>query len=430
MLLRHSFLVNLFLHLTLGFGALLLASCQARTPSDSGSTAVVAGAGLAAPPATTEDRLAFVGSLFRGTEQYENFNRLKELFPSNTISASPTPHVFPTAVELSLPGQYTYGGATKSSATMLEETHTSALIVIHDGKIRYENYWLTGGEDVNWMSFSTGKSFVSAMIGIAIDDGLIESVETPITRYVPELAGSAYDGVRIKDVLQMSSGARWNEDYSDPDSDIMRYAKVWAGAGSGSFDAFTATLTREREPGTYNYYNSTDTQALGMLLQRATGMTMSAYAEQELWHPLGMEHDAYWITDKVGTEMAAGGLQVVARDYAKFGQLYLQKGQWQGKQIVSEDWVADSLVADAPHLKAAAHPEYPVGYGYQWWLPVSDEGEYSAIGVYNQFIYVNPTRNLVIVKLSANPSYGQTNDDSSFRELETFEFFRAIGAQL
>lgn len=374
-------------------------------------------------------RLAFVGGLFQGGEQYEAFARLETLFPAHKITASPAPVVFPQGRAMVMPEGYRYKGRNRSTAALLEETRTTALVVIRDGEIRHERYWLTGGEQVTWMSFSVGKSFLSALIGIAIDDALIESVDVPITRYVPELNGSAYDGVRIKDVLQMSSGARWNEDYSDPNSDIMRYGKVWAGAGSGSFDTFTATLTREREPGTYNYYNSTDTQALGMLLSRATGMSLSAYAEQELWHPLGMERDAYWITDKTGIEMAAGGLQAVARDYAKLGQLYLQKGEWHGKRIVSQAWVEDSLVADAPHLQAAAHPDYPVGYGYQWWLPVSEEGEYSAIGVYNQFIYVNPSRNLVIVKLSANPDYGRTNDESSFRELETFEFFRALGEQ-
>ena len=144
--------------------------------------------------------------------------------------------------------------------------------MLRDGEIRYENYWLTGGPEVTWMSMSVGKSFVSALIGIAIEEGLIGSIEEPITDYVPELLGSAYDNVRIKDVLQMSSGARWNEDYSDPESDIMRYA-VTFGSG-GSLDEFTASLEREREPGTYNYYNSTDTQALGMLLRRATNRTL------------------------------------------------------------------------------------------------------------------------------------------------------------
>lgn len=408
-------------------GLVALVACQSGTlepaipvAADSGSVAV----------GSVEERLAFVGGLFRGGEQYQTFHRLEQIFPAQRIAASTRPFQFPQGEALSVPETYSFAGANKQSSAFLQETQTSALVVIQDGQLRYENYWLTGGKDVTWISFSVAKSFVSALIGIAIDDGLIESVETPITRYVPELAGSAYDGVRIKDVLQMSSGARWNEDYSDPDSDIMRYGAVWAGAGSGSFDEFTATLEREREPGTYNYYNSTDTQALAMLVSRATGMSLSAYAEQELWQPLGMESAGHWITDKTGVEMAAGGMLVTARDYAKLGQLFLQKGRWQGEQIVSADWVKDSLVADGAHLKASAHPDYPMGYGYQWWLPVSDVGEFAALGVYNQSIYVNPAKNLVIVKLSANADYGRTNDESSYREFETIALMRAIGEQL
>ena len=375
-----------------------------------------------------EGRGAFVGALFTGAEQYELFNRLKTVFPHRTITAGPNPYKFPVGKAMTLPATYAYAGQQHDLAQFMDDTRTVALLVIKDGEIRYEHYWLTGGVDVNWMSMSVAKSFVSALVGIAIDEKLIKGVDEPITTYVPELLGSAYDGVRIKDVLQMSSGARWNEDYSDPDSDIMRYGAVMA-TGS-SFDAFTASLERQKLPGTYNYYNSTDTQALGMLVARATGMSMSEYAQIKLWEPLGMEHNAYWITDDAGVEMAAGGLQVTARDYAKLGQLYLQQGKWQGQQIVPQAWVKDSLTADAPHLLATAHPEFPVAYGYQWWLPVSDAGEFSAIGVYNQFVFVNPEKNIVIVKLSANPKYGLTNNESSYRELESFEFFRSIMADM
>jgi len=192
---------------------------------------------------SVEERLAFVGGLFRGGEQYESFARLGQIFPARTIAAGSKVYRFSRGEALSIPESYEFEGVRKPAVAFLDDTRTSALLVLHNGEIRYENYWLTGGKEVPWISFSVAKSFVSALIGIAIDDGLIESVETPITRYVPELAGSAYDGVRIKDVLQMSSGARWVEDYSDPNSDIMRYGQVWAGAGSGSFDAFRPALS-------------------------------------------------------------------------------------------------------------------------------------------------------------------------------------------
>ena len=377
-----------------------------------------------APPARDE-RMAFVTSLFSGVEQYEAFNHLADLFPHHVIKASSSPYSFPHGEAVELPPGYRYQGEDRDTRTFLEETDTVALLVLHDGAIVYENYWLTGGPDVHWMSMSVGKSFVSALVGIAIAEGKIRSIEDPITDYVPSLAGSAYDSVRIKDILQMSSGARWDEDYSDPDSDIMRFIQAF-GTG-GSLNDFTATLVREHEPGTVNYYNSMDTQALGMLLKSTTGQSLAAYAEKNLWEPLGMERDAYWITDDSSMEMAAGGLQVTARDYAKLGQLYLNGGEWRGRQVVPADWVHDSVTPDAPHVMPGLHREYPVGYGYQWWVPQGDEGEFSAIGVYNQFIWVNPTKHVVIVKLSANSGYGLTDDDTSWREMESFALFRAIG---
>ncbi len=376
------------------------------------------------------DRARTIAGLFNGSEQYENFNRMADLFPVNTMTASDVPFDFPEGEVAPLPTSFTYKGETIDTETFLAETDTSAVLVIKDGRVRTERYMLTGGRDVNWLSMSVAKSFVSAAVGIAVEEGHITSIEEPITQYAPSLAGSAYDGVRIKDILQMSSGAAWNEDYNDPESDINRFGRIMA--LGGSFNEFAATLKPEREPGTHNHYNSTDTQVLGMLLVNATGRTMADYMEEKLWKPLGMESDAYWLIDSEGMEMAFGGLNATARDYAKLGELYRLGGNWNGTQIVPEEWVRASVTPDAPHLtpEAKAGDTFPVGYGYQWWIPASTEGEYSAIGVYNQFIYVNPARNLVIVKLSANSDYATSLDESAYREMETLEFFRTIVASI
>ena len=374
----------------------------------------------------------FALTLFSGKEQFENFARLPEIFPTKVMAASATPYQFPAyrAANIDLPEYFSFAGLPVSTDSFLAQTDTSALIVLKDWAIAYENYWLSGGPDVPWLSMSVAKSFLSAAIGIALAEGDIRSIDQPITDYVPELSQSAYAGVRIKDILQMSSGARWNEDYSDINSDINRLGRIIA--LGGALDDFVADIERAQPPGTQLRYNSADTQVLGMLLTRATGRPVSDYMEKKLWQPLGMQSNGYWLTDDRDMEMVFFGLNATARDYAKFGELFRREGMWLGQQLVPRDWVRASVTPDAPHLQygASENPLFPLGYGYQWWVLDGAAGEYSAVGVYNQFIYVNPAARLVIVKLSAFSDYATSSDISAYRELETFAFFRAIGAAL
>ena len=376
------------------------------------------------------ERTRFARNMFSGATMHGTFCRLAEIFPISTMAASPSPRPFPAGQPLALPTTFEHEGQKRSLEAFLTGTDTVALLVIEDGRLCHERYALSGGPGVQWTSMSVAKSFVSAALGIAWGDGLLGDVRQDICVHLPELRGSAYDGVSIKDVLQMSSGARWNEDYSDPDSDINRFIDVFA--NGGSFNSLAPRLVRQRPPGTYNLYNSLDTQVLGMLLKRVTGEPIRDYMERKLWHPLGMEDDAHWLVDSEGMEMAFGGLQATARDFAKIGELFRRKGDWFGRQIVPAEWVEASVTPDAPHLLPGdmTHSDSLLGYGYQWWLMDGDEGEYSAIGVYNQFVYVNPARKLVIAKLSANPTYGVTNDEASNREFETISLFRAIGKAL
>lgn len=377
------------------------------------------------------DRTEYVTSLFTGVDQRDNFQRVTQsTAPKSVMSAAPEPSPFPVGPAMALPKTYRHEGTERDLEKFLDETETMALLVLKDGALRYEWYAPWGGQKAPWVSMSVAKSFVSAALGIAVGDGLIRSIEEPVTLYLPELDGSAYDGVKIKDILQMSSGAGWNEDYSDPESDIVRLARVTLDEQTGSFNRFTTTLKRAREPGSFNLYNSTDTQVLGWLLKRVTGQSIRDYMEEKLWHPLGMEEPGTWICDGEGMEMAFGGLNATARDYAKIGELFRNGGRWKGKQIVPESWVKASVTPDAPHLMPGdtGLSDSLFGYGYQWWVPEGNEGEFSAIGVYNQFVYVNPTHGVTIAKLSASRRYGEVNDESSYREYETMSLFRAIVA--
>ncbi|MCE7997532.1 MAG: serine hydrolase [Rhodobiaceae bacterium] len=368
--------------------------------------------------------------LYNGSAQHENFCRLKELFPHSILKPASNPAVAGIGTPLPLPDQFNFEGEKRSADAFLKETDTSALLVLQNGEVRYESYFLTGGSDVQWISWSVAKSFVSALVGIAIADGHIRSVDDAISSYVPTLIGSAYEGVRIEDVLQMSSGARWSEDYSDPNAEVHRLSNVMA--GQMDLETFVAGIQRDATPGTICQYNSADTQALGLLLTRATGRSVTDYMQEKLFDPLGMEAQGYWLLDSSDMELTLGGLNLTARDFAKVGELYRNNGRLNGKQIVPEEWVRRSVAPGKPHLKpgkviVGGHV-FPFGYGYQWWIPAGDRGEFSAIGVYNQFVFVDPSRDMTIVKLSSNRAYGTTPDEATNREAETVEFLRAVAA--
>ena len=217
------------------------------------------------------------------------------------------------------------------------------------------------------------------------------------------MTSKAFDGVTVKHVLQMSSGLKFTEDYADPESDInkMSYATQ-----TMSFLDYINTLERAHAPGSYNNYASINTQLLGILVARTTGKPLSEYLQEKLWQPLGMEQQALWMLDARGDELAMGGLAVSLRDYARMGLLYLHKGQWQGKQVLPAQWVKESVTPDAPHLMPGkrASSGRETGYQYQWWLPRKADGDFYASGIWGQKIYIDPKSQIVIVKLSADPS--------------------------
>jgi CubicO group peptidase (beta-lactamase class C family) len=375
-------------------------------------------------------RLYTAVTLYDEDKIAHNFLTMYESFNSTVIPASSTPFQFPEESK-PLPNAFNYEKQSMTLTGFLDDTQTTGLLVLKDGKIAYENYWLGHAKGKPHISFSMAKSFVSALMGIAIEEGFVTSIEEAVTDYVPELAGSGYEGVSIKDVLQMSSGVAFNEDYGDFNSDVNRFSR--ATAFGTSLDDFSASLVREREPGTYHHYVSIDTQVLGMVLTRATGKSLTHYLSEKIWQPVGMEHQAFWLADDYDMELALGGLNVSLRDYAKLGWLYLNQGTWtdqQGntQQIVPKQWVIDSTKADAPHLVAGENnpaSSSSFGYGYQWWLPLGAEDEFSAQGIYNQYIYIDPDQKLVIVKNSANYRF---TDKSLNWTAKHYAMFRAISA--
>jgi len=372
-------------------------------------------------------RVYQVMTLFESENIVDNFRNMDQIFDIKTVHSGEEVNVL-KKIPGQLPESYYYKDEEKSIQDFLEETWTTGFIILKDGQIFHEEYFLGNEQDTKVISWSVSKSIVSALVGIALDKGYINDIREPVTNYVPYLQESGYSEVPIKDILQMSSGIHFNEDYADFNSDINRMGRALA--FDTSIDEFVSSLDSEKEPGTYNNYVSMDTQVLAMLLREATGQSITEYMEEELWSKTGMEEDAYWLLDSQGMELAFGGLNAVLRDYARFGLLYMYEGNYKGEQIVPASWVEDSVTPDSPHLmpgRLGANQEELMGYGYQWWLPADTDGDFMAIGIYNQYIWVHPELRVVIAKSSAYPDYDL---DGTLKTEETIAMFRSIAEDI
>lgn len=355
-------------------------------------------------------RIYHVLNLFDEDRIVENFRSMNEHFPYLPMVAATDPYIYENGAPYHIPKSFPYDEAELKTDFFLKGSKTTGLLIIKKNKIVFEEYYLGNTPTTQNISWSMAKSFVSTMIGIAYDEGLIIDLDQAVETLAPQLKGTAYEGVTIKNVLEMSTGVAFNEDYGDFFSDINKWGRAFAWGSSQ--DEFVATLIREKPQGTYHHYVSIDTHVLSMVLREVTGQSLTDYMQEKLWNPLGMEFDGYWATDDQGTEVALCGLNATLRDYGKLGSLYLNKGFWNGQQIIPEAWVEASVNPSGPHLlpgKNNPNSAHELGYGYQWWIPEGNEGEFLAQGVYNQNIYVNPSKDLVIVKLSANDRFNQVD---------------------
>ncbi|TVR50202.1 MAG: class C beta-lactamase-related serine hydrolase [Rhodobacteraceae bacterium] len=358
-------------------------------------------------------------TLFSDATRAENFRNMDAVFPARAVPRGADVWAFDRAPQ-PLPDSYDFGGTTQDLAAFLDRTETTGLLVVHRGAITHEEYRQGADDTALFTSWSVAKSVLSVLIGIAMDEGHIASLRDPIGEYVPALADSGYADVPIEDALTMSSGIAFDEDYDNPRSDInMLFFRAMA-LGTPIEDSIAA-LHSIRAPGAFNAYASSDTMALGLLLEAATGERVADYLATRLWAPMGAEADATWSTDRTGREIALCCLNATLRDYARFGRLYLEGGAREGRQIVPADWVRASVTPEAAHLQPGENPasDWTFGYGYKWWIPEDPQGDFTAIGVWGQYVYVDPAREVVIVKTSSDPAF----DDNDH---ETIAAFRAI----
>jgi len=285
----------------------------------------------------------------------------------------------------------------------LTQNNTVAFLVIRNDSILYENYFDDYEEKSIVNSFSMAKSFVSALIGCALEDGYIKSTSQSITDYLPELRENGLEVITIDDLLDMRSGIKFNESYINPFGEV---ASFYYGT---NLRKQISKLKLEKAPNTETNYRSVDTQLLGLILERALKtMTVSAYLEEKIWQPLGMEYNATWSLDreKEGLEKAFCCLNARARDFAKFGRLYLHKGNWNGQQIVSESWVTESTKIDTTN----GEDWY---YNNQWWIYENEV--FAAEGHLGQIISVHPNSNMIFVRLGSK--WGKTSNWTSIFNL-------------
>ena len=318
--------------------------------------------------------------------QIVRFRNWATLYPSRQIHRGESVQQLPRQLTDFSDLRYVVDGQSYSLADYKRLHPTAGLLVIKDGAIRHEDYGLGNDENSLWVSFSMSKSVTSMLLGAAIRDGYISSVDDPVTDYLPLLKDSAYDRASIRDVLQMASGVAWDEDYVDPQSDVLSYPSM----DVVEMLRFLGGKPRVAEPGKVFNYNTGETDLVGALVRAAIGNNLSDYLEYKIWQPFGMEADAWWATHGPAGERGGCCLNVTLRDYGRIGLLALRDGVLpNGSRVLPEGWMA---AATAPS------PAYP-GYGYLWWLP--GDGSYDARGIYGQGIHIDPAARLVIVVLSA-----------------------------
>ena len=330
------------------------------------------------------------------------FRNIHRLFPTRSVAPSATPRPL-------LPAQYplgavtfTDGDSTYDLERYLELNRVSGLLVLQYGRVALERYRLGNDERSRWMSMSVAKSVTSTLIGAALKDGKLRSLDDEVTRYVPALLGSAYEGVSVRDVLLMSSGVQWSERYTDSTSDRRRLLTAQILQVPGAVLGVMTTLPRAALPGTVNNYSTGETQVVAEIVRGAVGKPLATYLEEKIWRPYGMEAEAkWWLDSPNGTEIGGSGLSATLRDYGRFGLFILGDGVIGSDSVLPSGWVKE---ATTPKVLRGGKK---LDYGYLWWTAATDasrlDAAFTAQGIHGQYIYVDPPAQVVIVVWSAQP---------------------------
>jgi CubicO group peptidase (beta-lactamase class C family) len=336
---------------------------------------------------------------------FRAMDRLPVLARARVIAPAASPLALPPGRPLTIPGIDQYMAGQRAAG----------LVILQDGKLRFERYGLSFDAKGRWTSFSVAKSFTSTLVGAALQDGAIKSLEDKVSAYIPDLKGSAYDDVSIRQLLTMSSGVAWNEDYEDPQADVARFNTAKPDAGMDATVSYLRKLPRAHPPGAVWHYNTGETNLIGVLVSSATKKPLAQYMQEKIWQPAGMEQQATWLLGATGHEIAGCCLQAATRDFARFGLFVLAGGKAGDHQITAPDWL------DQATHKQKETGEPGRGYGFQWWT--YDDGSVAAQGIFGQGIFIDPKRKLVIAS-NANWTRATQGPEPEAREA----FYRQVQA--
>ena len=340
--------------------------------------------GLLATLPTNRDILFW--SLPQRDAAFRALDRLPVLAKSRVVAAGSQPMPLPPGPPMKLP--------LDIDAYMAGQ-RSGALLIVHDGKLRLERYGLGFEADGRWTSFSVAKSMTSTLVGAALRDGHIRSMDDKVSDYIAQMKGSAYDDVSIRQLLTMTSGVRWNEDYADPNSDVARFNNHQPEDGVDATASYLRRLPREAPAGTRWHYSTGETNLVGILVAHATKKNLADYLTEKVWAPVGMQHPATWLLSRSGKEISGCCVQAAPRDFARFGLFILNGARVNGQSIVPDGWLTQATT------ERIAIGQPGRGYGYQWWTYT--DGSFAARGIFGQGIFIDPLRRLVIV---SNANWG------------------------
>jgi CubicO group peptidase (beta-lactamase class C family) len=374
---------------------------------------------VAQHPATVSQILA--GTMLPGDE-VATFEHSETLYPFSPVRRKEPVHQLPLAAKQLKNVRFKSDGKDYDLFDYLADNRIAGILILKDGKIAFEDYELGATPATHWASFSMAKSVSSTLIGAALQQGLIPSLDVPLTRYVPALKGGGYEGVSIRNLLQMASGVRWNETYTDPQSDVSKLGLRLLAQKPGTVVSYMSALPKAGAPGSIWNYSTGETYLIGAVIEGATGKPLATYLSETLWSRLGMEQDAtWWLESAGGMGLAGSGIGATLRDYGRFGLFVQQDGVIGDQRVMPEGWFRE---AGSAHVIGGKS----VDYGYLWWpMPAGGDSvhqdAFEARGIYGQHLYINPREKLVIVLLSARPKpTGATvlNDAAFFAAVARF----------